>query len=109
VFLARRIHAVGSVNRFEIPKMLTRMSRRTRVEDVLAYASERHWLIDNGPRISPRRNPPVRRVTCLFLSSVNDDQDSRPGPFSRPSSAALVQRWKWPAPGAVLVMLRSGG
>jgi hypothetical protein len=39
VFLARRMDAIDSVNRFELL--------------VIAFAVERRWLIDHGPRIIP--------------------------------------------------------
>jgi hypothetical protein len=66
--LARKLHAVGSLNRFEIPRMLSGLSRRISVDQVIAYAVENGWLVDSGPRVSPgdvEPAPAFRRALLL--------------------------------------------
>ena len=43
----------GTQTRYQVEQILEGMSRKIRVDDVLAYAVENGWLIVNGDRISP--------------------------------------------------------
>jgi hypothetical protein len=58
ITLLGRFIAKGSVYRFELDKMLTGMSRRVSVDQLLNYAAGNGWLVVNGQRISPVRHIP---------------------------------------------------
>jgi hypothetical protein len=47
--------------------MLTGMSRRIGIGDVLAHAVSQSWLIDNGPRISPGEVEPELPTSARFV------------------------------------------
>jgi hypothetical protein len=52
-YLARTIHVNGAKSEFQLPKLLSGMSRRISIDDVVAYAVAESWLVKNGQRIIP--------------------------------------------------------
>ena len=52
--------------------MLTGMSRRTKIDDVIAAAVSNGWLIDNGPRISPGEVEPELETSARYDPAPED-------------------------------------